>query len=83
MFTILLWFMIENLNEIFWDTVWVLPIMMLMWAEDSLADKVNDTDSMALERMMELADSDIWHASEVDDLNNAKLAEQVSRAELG
>ena len=38
---------------------------------------VEETDSLSLTRMMELADSDIWHADDIDNVEDAKLASEM------
>ena len=38
---------------------------------------VEETDNLYITRMMELAETDIWHAENVDEIEHAKLAEQM------
>ena len=49
----------------------------MIWAEDYLGDMVEETDNLYITRMMELAETDIWHAENVEELEHAKLAEQM------
>ena len=50
---------------------------MLIWAQETLDDMVEETDHLYITRMMELAETDIWIAENVNELEHAKLAEQM------
>ena len=69
----LLAYIVNSISDIFWGSIWVLPTMMLIWAETTLGDMVEETDDLCITRMMELADTDIWHAENVYTLHFAKL----------
>ena len=46
-------------------------------SQENLGDMVEETDSLSLTRMMELADSDIWYADDIDNVEDAKLASEM------
>ena len=66
--------MFGNALDVFFETIWVVPIIMLLWAEGKLGDMVEQTNAMCLTRMMELAVTDIWHADRVELLEDALLS---------
>jgi len=73
----LIFMVIGEIFTILYNTMWAFPMMFLIMAEDSLGDMVDETDKLMITRMMELADTDIWHGANIEELDDAKLAEQM------
>jgi len=48
-------YIINSISDIFWGSIWVLPTMMLIWAETRLGDMVEETDNLCITRMMEVS----------------------------
>ena len=66
-------YILSTFTEIFFGTCWVLPILLLLYAEDHFGDMVEETDALLIGRMTELSDTDIWHAMNISTLEDAKV----------